>query len=65
MKIVNKNQPKIVIFTAVKNRSMLHGRVLVMSFVYIGAKVCQVLLHYILFATRRQKCVQENWPKTK
>ena len=30
MKIVKQFQPKIVIFTAVKNRSMLHGRVFVM-----------------------------------
>ena len=30
MKIVKKFQPKIVIFTAVKNRCMLHGRVFVM-----------------------------------
>ena len=35
------------------------------QFVYIDAKVCRVLLHYISFATRRQKCVQENWPYTK
>ena len=31
MKIVKKFQPKIVIFTAVKNRCMLHGRVFVMK----------------------------------
>ena len=31
MKIVKKIQPKIVIFTAVKNRCMLHGHVFVMS----------------------------------
>ena len=30
LKIVNINQPKIVIFTAVKNCCMLHGRVFVM-----------------------------------
>ena len=30
MKIVKKNQLKIVIFTAVKNRCILHGRVFVM-----------------------------------
>ena len=30
MKIVIRNQPKIIIFTAVKNRCMLHGRVFVM-----------------------------------
>ena len=28
-------------------------------FVYIGAKVCQVLLHYISFAIRREKCGYE------
>ena len=31
MKIVKKNQLKIVIFTAVKNRCMLHGHVFVMT----------------------------------
>ena len=31
MKIVKKIQPKIVIFTAVKNPCMLHGRVFVMA----------------------------------
>ena len=31
MKIVTKIKPKIVIFTAVKKRCMLHGHVLVMS----------------------------------
>ena len=30
MKIVKKNQLKIVIYTAVKNRCILHGRVSVM-----------------------------------
>ena len=30
MKIVKKNPLKIVIFTAVKNRCILHGRVFVM-----------------------------------
>ena len=32
MKNVKKNQLKIVIFTAVKNRCILHGRVLVMIY---------------------------------
>ena len=31
MKIVKKNQLKIVIFTAVKNRCMLHGHVFLMK----------------------------------
>ena len=31
MKIVKRFQPKIVIFTAVKNRCILHGSVLVMA----------------------------------
>ena len=30
MKIIKEFQPKIVIFTAVKNRCMFHGRVFVM-----------------------------------
>ena len=34
MKIVKKIQLKIVIFTAVKNRCMLHGRVFVMPLLY-------------------------------
>ena len=34
MKIVKKIQPKIVIFTAVKNRCILHGPVFVMSFIF-------------------------------
>ena len=32
MKIKKKIQPKIVIFTAVKNHCILHGRVFVMRF---------------------------------
>ena len=32
MKIIKISQPEIVIFTAVKNRSILHGRVILMSF---------------------------------
>ena len=35
MKLVQKIQLKIVIFTAVKNRCMLHGRVFVMSYVAV------------------------------
>ena len=31
MKKVKKKTPKIVIFTAVKNRCMLHGRVFIMK----------------------------------
>ena len=30
MKIIKISQPEIVIFTAVKNRSILHGRVILM-----------------------------------
>ena len=34
------------------------------SFVYIGSKVCQLLLHYISFATRGgQTCVKKNGHK--
>ena len=36
MKIVKIFQMKIVIFTAVKNRCILHGRVFVMKNLYIG-----------------------------
>ena len=35
MKIVKQFQLKIVIFTAVKNRFILHGRIFVMSGVYL------------------------------
>ena len=35
MKIVKKFQPKIVIFTAMKNRCMLNGRVFVMRRVHL------------------------------
>ena len=35
MKIVKKNQLKIVIFTAVKNHCILHGRVFVMKILSI------------------------------
>ena len=31
IKIIKKNQPKIVIFIAMKNRCILHGRVFVMK----------------------------------
>ena len=36
MKIVKKFQLKIVIFTAVKNRCILHGRVFVMPFSFLA-----------------------------
>ena len=35
MKIVKEFQPKIFIFTAVKNRCMLHGRVFVIYSLFI------------------------------
>ena len=40
MKIVKKAQLKIVIFTAVKNRCMLHGRVFVMLNLTAYKDVC-------------------------
>ena len=43
MKIVKQLQPKIVIFTAVKNRCMLHGRVFVMD------ATVETLFWYTLF----------------
>ena len=44
MKIVKKFQLKIVIFTAVKNRCMLHGRVFVM-----GSKECSSHTVFVIF----------------
>ena len=35
------------------------------SLVCISAKVCQVLLRHTSFAMWRQKCVKENWSRTK
>ena len=44
MKIVKKNQLKIVIFTAVKNRCILHGRVFVMVRISVfDCRVCPML----------------------
>ena len=43
MKIAKKNQLKIVIFTAVKNRCLLHGRVFVMS-TNLGSTVEQTMM---------------------
>ena len=48
MKKVKKTQPKIVIFTAVKNRCILHGRVFIMSAVHAGMTATIFLFSYIL-----------------
>ena len=40
----------------------LSGRSRVIGqFSYISGKVCQVLLRYTSFVTKRQKCDKENW----
>ena len=44
MKIVKRFRPKITIFTAVKNRCMLHGRVFVMY--NDGLPVSDNIRHY-------------------
>ena len=46
MKIVEKIQLKIVIFTAVKNRCILHGRVFVMISKF-QVKKCDVFLCFV------------------
>ena len=43
MKKVKKNQLKIVIFTAVKNCCILHGRVFVMSFFQLRPPVWLIM----------------------
>ena len=52
MKIVKKFQMKIVIFTAVKNRCILHGRVFVMSIIPIflnsNANICHFSSYLII-----------------
>ena len=40
MKIVKNFQMKIVIFTAVRNRCMLHGRVFVMIIMEVYKQLC-------------------------
>ena len=45
MKIIKKNQPKIVIFTAVKNRCLLHGRVFVMNIEEVPQNIVNVIKH--------------------
>ena len=44
-----KNQPKIVIFTAVKNRCLLHGCVFVMNF---KSKIVKAYTDYIKTSIR-------------
>ena len=55
MKIFQKIQLKIVIFTAVKNRGMLHGHVFVMvTFASIDdsyQRICCALIEYMQFRT--------------
>ena len=51
MKILKKNTLKIVIFTGVKNRCMLHGRVFVMS-CFSSYSVCIVSLFYMAIVER-------------
>ena len=42
MKIVKKIQPKILIFTDVKNRCILHGRVFVMLSLHASLRVVEI-----------------------
>ena len=58
MKIVNKIQLKIFIFTAMKNRCLLHGHVFVMSFKECSTSMSQLIKTYILLTgTERVKHV--------
>ena len=54
MKIVKKIQLKIVTFTAMKNRCMLHGRVFIMWYCF---KVCCLMLYYLWFSSSRFNCL--------
>ena len=47
MKIVKQFQPKIVIFTAVKNCCMLHGHVFVMFFQHANNKGADQTVHLL------------------
>ena len=47
MKILKRNQLKIVIFTAVKNRCMLYGQVFVMLNIYFIANYIRSRERYI------------------
>ena len=60
MKIVNKFQLKIVIFTAVKNRCILHGRVFVVLIFSQSIKYCLIA---ILISTRVQAVKRLNTEK--
>ena len=48
MKIVKKFQPKIVVFTSVKNRCMLYGRVFVMFYITDHSKA-ELLIWFSVF----------------
>ena len=61
MKIVKIFQPKIVIFTAVKNRCMLHGRVFVMTF----RGLCTILGFYVYVNDTFQMKKKNLWSKRK
>ena len=61
MKIVKKNQPKIVIFTALKNRCMLHGPVFVMILL---AHTIMEESNKIDFTNKQQREPQQNITKT-
>ena len=47
MKIVKRFQPKIVIFTAMKNRCILHGRVFVIAWADVQAELMPMLLVHL------------------
>ena len=55
MKIVEKNQVKIVIFTAVKNRCILHGHVFVMM--SMGATYAVLVGHFFRFCEIDMFCI--------
>ena len=59
MKIVNKFQLKIVIFTAMKNRCIMHGRVIVMSYFSCHLQLSSWACYFI-----RITCSYDLYPLT-
>ena len=67
MKIIIKFQLKIVIFTAVKNCSILHGRVFVMTVIFAAIKTnssLNRLVYFMYYMSRVMRkpifCIWEN-----
>ena len=72
MKIVKKIQPKILIFTEVKNRCILHGRVFVMLSLHASLRVVEIqsliksmLSKELEINIRNHNCVRKQELKSK